>query len=72
MRVRARILIGVTEELYRIALENRLADDVVVWLVDGQDEGNDTVTTIRCAQRVAVDTLLVIGVTLELVASVSR
>ena len=68
MRVRARSRRGLALEINRVAFENRLADDAVIGFVDGQDEGNDAVTTIRCAQRVAVDTLLVIGVTLELVA----
>ena len=68
VRVRARRTIGVPEEVVGMTFEYRLTDHIVVRLVDGQDEGNDTVATVSCGERIAVDTLLVVGVALEVVA----
>ena len=50
-----------------MTLQDTLSDDVVVRLVNRQDERNDTVAPVSGTQGVAVETSLVVGVTLELI-----
>ena len=56
MRVRAGSIIGVTVEINGVTFENRLADETVVWLVDGEDERGDGVTSVGSLRRVAIRT----------------
>ena len=48
----------VTVEDVVAAFKNILADDIVIRLVDGEDKGLNTVTSVSSAQGVAVDTRL--------------
>ena len=65
MRERTGLFVPLVEEQYRVAFEDMLNAVVVVRLVDGDNVRDDTVTTIRTVQRVAVDTCLVNRLTLE-------
>ena len=67
MRIRACSSIGVPVELVSLTFENRLTNDVVERLINGQDQGDDTITTVSSPQRVTVDACLVVGITLEVV-----
>ena len=58
MRVRARSIKGVAVEDVCLTLENGLTDDTIVWLVDGQDEGSDGVTSVGALCRVTIRTRL--------------
>ena len=46
----------ITVELNRVAFQNILADNAIVRLVDGKDEGSDRVTTVRSLRCVAIYT----------------
>ena len=62
---RSRLTDGITVEDVVLTLENVLLDDVVVCLVDGEDQSNNTVTSVLSHQGVTVDTRLGVGVVLE-------
>ena len=48
--------VGLSVELNRVAFDNMLRAVVEVRFVDGQDEGADTVATVRRCYGIAIDT----------------